>query len=56
MLVLGGGGYTVQNVAKCWAYETACLLGKEVEDEIPAHDEFREIYGTRGKLFWLVSE
>ena len=32
LMVLGGGGYTVQNVAKCWAYETACLLGREIED------------------------
>ena len=23
-LILGGGGYTVQNVARCWAHETAC--------------------------------
>ena len=53
-MVLGGGGYTVQNVAKCWAYETACLLGREIEDEIPADDEFKEVYGARGKLFWLV--
>uniref|UniRef100_A0A1I8G7H4 Histone deacetylase n=1 Tax=Macrostomum lignano TaxID=282301 RepID=A0A1I8G7H4_9PLAT len=28
-LVLGGGGYTVRNVARCWTYETACLLGRE---------------------------
>ena len=25
LLVLGGGGYTVSNVARCWAYETALL-------------------------------
>ena len=28
MLVLGGGGYKISNVARCWAYETGCLLGK----------------------------
>ena len=22
MLVLGGGGYTIRNVARCWAFET----------------------------------
>lgn len=25
LMVLGGGGYTVSNVARCWAYETALL-------------------------------
>jgi len=23
MILLGGGGYRVENVARCWAYETA---------------------------------
>ena len=23
LLVLGGGGYTIRNVARCWAYETS---------------------------------
>ena len=27
MLVLGGGGYRVKNVARCWAFETGTLLG-----------------------------
>ena len=27
MLVLGGGGYKIKNVARCWALETATLLG-----------------------------
>lgn len=27
VLVLGGGGYTVRNVAKLWAYETSVLCG-----------------------------
>ena len=30
LLVLGGGGYTIRNVARCWTYETGCLLGHEV--------------------------
>ncbi len=28
MLVLGGGGYTIRNVSRCWAYETARLLNQ----------------------------
>lgn len=27
LLVLGGGGYKIKNVARCWAYETGVLLG-----------------------------
>ena len=30
MLVLGGGGYTINNVARCWAYETGQLLGEHL--------------------------
>ena len=33
MLVLGGGGYTMRNVARCWCYETGRLLGQELPDE-----------------------
>ena len=40
-----GGGYTKQSVAKCWALETAVLVGqdKELADELPDnayHDYF----------------
>eukprot|EP00889_Picochlorum_renovo_P005892 jgi/Picre1/32922/NNA_008251.t1 len=35
MLVLGGGGYTMRNVARCWCYETGKLLDKDLEDDLP---------------------
>ena len=37
LLVLGGGGYTLRNVARCWVNETAILVDKrdEISDEIP---------------------
>jgi histone deacetylase 1/2 len=44
MLVLGGGGYTMRNVARCWAYETSLLVGTEVPNELPFNDYF-EYYG-----------
>ncbi|CAG0884313.1 unnamed protein product [Cyprideis torosa] len=34
-LVLGGGGYTLRNVARCWTYETALLVDEDVTNEIP---------------------
>ena len=30
LLLLGGGGYTIRNVARCWTYETATALGVEI--------------------------
>ena len=30
LLMLGGGGYTIRNVARCWTYETAQALGVDV--------------------------
>ena len=30
MLILGGGGYRINNVARCWAYETGRILGMAV--------------------------
>ena len=38
LLVLGGGGYTIKNVARCWAYETGVCLDIEVENQLPATD------------------
>jgi histone deacetylase 1/2 len=34
MLVLGGGGYTIRNVARCWCYETACCCNVELPDQV----------------------
>ena len=30
MLVLGGGGYTLRNVARAWTYETGLLVGQDI--------------------------
>jgi histone deacetylase 1/2 len=43
-LVLGGGGYTMRNVARCWTYETSILTGIDIDDELPYNDYF-EYYG-----------
>lgn len=36
LLVVGGGGYTVKNVSRCWAYETAVLVGADIPDTLPS--------------------
>ena len=44
-MLLGGGGYTVHNVARCWLYETGLALGEEIDGSIPKSDRFYEAYG-----------
>jgi histone deacetylase 1/2 len=44
LLILGGGGYTIRNVARCWTNETAILLDQEIPNELPMNDYF-EYYG-----------
>ena len=44
LLVLGGGGYTLRNVPRCWTYETGILLNKELSNEIPKNDFIEYFY------------
>ncbi|KAH7681911.1 Histone deacetylase family protein [Dioscorea alata] len=44
LLLLGGGGYTIRNVARCWCYETGVALGVELDDKMPQHEYF-EYFG-----------
>lgn len=30
LLLLGGGGYTIRNVARCWTYETSKALSIDI--------------------------
>merc|ERR1712137_138803 len=48
-LVLGGGGYTIRNVARCWAYETSVCLDRPVANELPFND-YLEYYGPEYRL------
>ena len=32
IIYLGGGGYTIQNVSRCWAYETGLTLGLDIDE------------------------
>lgn len=54
MLILGGGGYTVRNVARCWTYETSVLLGVPISNDLPYNDFF-EYYGPDFKLHLTAS-
>ncbi|XP_062182034.1 histone deacetylase 19-like [Phragmites australis] len=47
LLLLGGGGYTINHVASCWCYETAVAIGKEIPDDIPQHG-YQHYYQSQG--------
>ncbi|KAG7086764.1 hypothetical protein E1B28_002696 [Marasmius oreades] len=56
LILLGGGGYTVKNVARAWTYETACALG--IEDSIDLnlpYSPYLEWFGPRYRLEVLRS-
>ena len=54
MLVFGGGGYTIRNVARCWCYETSRLLGVNISEDVPYH-EYMDYYQPEYKLHMPVS-
>ncbi|KAF7573137.1 AcuC, Deacetylase [Pyrenophora tritici-repentis] len=40
VIVLGGGGYTMRNVARTWAYETGELVGEKMAKQLPFNDYY----------------
>ncbi|KAI5121201.1 hypothetical protein M0805_006002 [Coniferiporia weirii] len=51
LVLLGGGGYTIKNVSRAWAYETACALNIEdtIDRNLPWNAYF-EWFGPRYRL------
>ncbi|RHZ55980.1 hypothetical protein Glove_408g12 [Diversispora epigaea] len=49
LMVVGGGGYTVRNVARAWTYETGLLLGEQLKEDLP-YNNYLEYYGPHYKL------
>lgn len=49
LIILGGGGYTIENVAKAWAYDTSVALGLEISKDIP-YNEYIDYYGPHYKM------
>lgn len=51
LILLGGGGYTPRNVARCWSYETAIALGQQYElDETIPFNQYHNYFGPNYKL------
>lgn len=38
LLMVGGGGYTLRNIARAWTYETSVALGIQIDNQIPEND------------------
>lgn len=41
--MVGGGGYTLRNVARCWTYETSLLVDEPISNELP-YTEYLEFF------------
>jgi len=39
-VILGGGGYTVRNVARCWTYETSLIVDEQLNSELPDNGNY----------------
>ena len=49
LMCVGGGGYTVRNVARTWTYETGLLLGQHLAEDLP-FNEYLQYFGPEYKL------
>ncbi|KAJ1654963.1 histone deacetylase [Dispira simplex] len=53
LMVVGGGGYTIRNVSRCWTYETSVLLDIDLPNELPPtvyHEFFAPDYSLHPTL------
>eukprot|EP00887_Chlorella_sp_A99_P004904 scaffold4.g4904.t1 len=49
MMLLGGGGYKIINVARCWAMETGVAVGADMSEQLPPN-EYYEYYAPEFRL------
>lgn len=54
MIVAGGGGYTLRNVPRCWAYETSLAIGIDIKNEMPPN-KYRDYFCPDYKIHLPVS-
>ncbi|XP_045770219.1 histone deacetylase 3 [Maniola jurtina] len=53
-LVVGGGGYTLRNVARCWTFETSLLVDENISNELP-YTEYLEFFAPDFQLHPEIS-
>jgi hypothetical protein len=49
-MLLGGGGYTIENVSRLWTYETSIALNTKLDDNLPSRDRYYDYYKNDSKL------
>lgn len=55
-MILGGGGYTIKNVARCWTYETALSVNcPNLDSNLPTNDYY-DFYGPDYTLHYNPSD
>ncbi|KRX74847.1 Histone deacetylase 3, partial [Trichinella sp. T6] len=55
LMLLGGGGYSLHNVARCWTYETSIALDVPISNDLPFH-EYYNFYSPSFKLHLPVAK
>ncbi|KAL7320173.1 histone deacetylase (class I) Clr6 [Mucor circinelloides] len=50
MMMVGGGGYTIRNVARTWTFETGLAVGEDLTQEELPYNNYFEYYGPEYKL------
>lgn len=55
ILMVGGGGYTLRNVPRCWTYETSVAVGLQLDEKIPETSEYYIYFGPEYKLHLPIS-
>jgi hypothetical protein len=53
-IMIGGGGYSLRNIARCWVYETSVAIGCEIPNDIPEH-AYSMYYSPANKIHVPVS-
>jgi len=54
VLMMGGGGYTLRNVPRCWTYETSLAVGIDLPNDIP-DNEYIYYFSPEKKLHTPIS-
>ena len=53
-IMIGGGGYSLRNIARCWVYETSVAIWCEIPNDIPEH-AYSMYYSPANKIHVPVS-
>ncbi|KAI9293968.1 histone deacetylase phd1 [Neoconidiobolus thromboides FSU 785] len=50
LVLLGGGGYTIRNVSRCWTYETAIATDTQLPNQLPKDSPYYNFFGPDHSL------